>query len=215
MGNEICKADIRADELTKLEKIARVIFIVAIYGSVGGLSSVADTPNIIVGIIAILSIVVAIALVIPFIEAMYKVMWKKIAADCSLTLYDNELSGQIRSRLFRSSKNLSIPLNKVDSIFTKADSLDMRRGGKRVIIVSGRSHFNLCCVQNADEFTAACMKELGRLQKSSTAVQSAPVVQNVQQLSAADELAKFKKLLDDGVITQEDFDAKKKQLLRL
>ena len=33
--------------------------------------------------------------------------------------------------------------------------------------------------------------------------------------SSADEIAKFKKLLDDGVITQEEFDAKKKQLLGL
>lgn len=31
--------------------------------------------------------------------------------------------------------------------------------------------------------------------------------------SVADEILKFKKLLDDGVITQEEFDAKKKQLL--
>ena len=30
-----------------------------------------------------------------------------------------------------------------------------------------------------------------------------------------DEIAKFKKLLDDGTITQEEFDAKKKQLLGL
>ena len=35
------------------------------------------------------------------------------------------------------------------------------------------------------------------------------------QLSAADELVKFKGLLDSGVITQEEFDAKKKQLLGL
>lgn len=35
------------------------------------------------------------------------------------------------------------------------------------------------------------------------------------QLSAADELKKFKELLDMGVITQEEFDAKKKQLLGL
>jgi hypothetical protein len=35
----------------------------------------------------------------------------------------------------------------------------------------------------------------------------------VQQTSDADELAKFKKLLDDGVISQDEFDAKKKQLL--
>jgi hypothetical protein len=33
--------------------------------------------------------------------------------------------------------------------------------------------------------------------------------------SSADEIAKFKNLLDDGVITQEEFDAKKKQLLDL
>lgn len=37
----------------------------------------------------------------------------------------------------------------------------------------------------------------------------------VQEVSAADELKKFKELLDMGVITQEEFDAKKKQLLGL
>lgn len=34
-----------------------------------------------------------------------------------------------------------------------------------------------------------------------------------EAFSAADELKKFKELLDDGIITQEEFDAKKKQLL--
>ncbi|MBQ8767140.1 MAG: SHOCT domain-containing protein [Clostridia bacterium] len=37
----------------------------------------------------------------------------------------------------------------------------------------------------------------------------------VQASSEADEILKFKKLLDDGVITQEEFDAKKKQILNL
>lgn len=37
----------------------------------------------------------------------------------------------------------------------------------------------------------------------------------VNQVSAADELKKFKELLDTGIITQEEFDAKKKQLLGL
>jgi len=35
------------------------------------------------------------------------------------------------------------------------------------------------------------------------------------QISTADELRKFKQLLDDGIISQDDFDAKKKQLLGL
>ena len=37
----------------------------------------------------------------------------------------------------------------------------------------------------------------------------------MQQTSAADELIKFKDLLDMGILTQEEFDAKKKQLLGL
>lgn len=37
----------------------------------------------------------------------------------------------------------------------------------------------------------------------------------IQQTSAADELKKFKELLDIGIITQEEFEAKKKQLLGL
>lgn len=37
----------------------------------------------------------------------------------------------------------------------------------------------------------------------------------IQQTSAADELKKFKELLDCGIISQEEFDAKKKQLLGL
>lgn len=36
---------------------------------------------------------------------------------------------------------------------------------------------------------------------------------NVQQISSADEILKFKQLLDAGIITQEEFEAKKKQLL--
>ncbi len=39
--------------------------------------------------------------------------------------------------------------------------------------------------------------------------------QVVQNVSAADEIEKFKNLLDKGIITQEEFDAKKKQLLAL
>ena len=39
--------------------------------------------------------------------------------------------------------------------------------------------------------------------------------QGASAISSADELKKFKELLDMGVITQEEFDAKKKQLLGL
>ena len=46
-------------------------------------------------------------------------------------------------------------------------------------------------------------------------IQPQQVINNVQETSNADELKKYKDLLDSGVITQEEFDQKKKQLLGL
>ena len=40
-------------------------------------------------------------------------------------------------------------------------------------------------------------------------------VTKVAQNSGADEIVKYKELLDKGIITQEEYDAKKKQLLGL
>ena len=43
----------------------------------------------------------------------------------------------------------------------------------------------------------------------------APTINQESHQSNADELKKYKELLDSGIITQEEFDAKKKQLLGL
>lgn len=45
--------------------------------------------------------------------------------------------------------------------------------------------------------------------------QSTPQLSPEEQIDAADEIRKFKELCDDGIITQEEFEAKKKQLLGL
>ena len=46
-------------------------------------------------------------------------------------------------------------------------------------------------------------------------VQPVPPPRKAPPVGAADEIGKFKALLDSGVITQEEFDQKKKQLLGL
>ena len=43
----------------------------------------------------------------------------------------------------------------------------------------------------------------------------APTINQESHQSNADEIKKYKELLDSGIITQEEFDAKKKQLLGL
>ena len=44
---------------------------------------------------------------------------------------------------------------------------------------------------------------------------SSTSVQKEQPTTSADEIRKFKELLDEGIISQEEFDAKKKELLNL
>lgn len=58
---------------------------------------------------------------------------------------------------------------------------------------------------------------LNQINKLLTARQNKPQVAVQQKIpqSSADELKKFKELLDSGAITQEEYDAKKKQLLGL
>lgn len=53
------------------------------------------------------------------------------------------------------------------------------------------------------------------IQKKIEEVKNAPAGGVVQQASPAEELKKYKELLDMGVVTQEEFDAKKKQILGL
>lgn len=60
-----------------------------------------------------------------------------------------------------------------------------------------------------DNDKAAALKErIQELQKKSTS-------KNSMTLSASDEILKFKSLLDQGIISEEEFKAKKKQLLDL
>ena len=68
--------------------------------------------------------------------------------------------------------------------------------------------FKKCPKCNSTNITELTEDEFKKITTASTQA-SAPTVSN------ADELKKFKELLDSGIITQEEFDAKKKQLLGL
>ena len=58
-------------------------------------------------------------------------------------------------------------------------------------------------------------KNMNPTKKTEKSKKSDPVPISIQQVSSADELKKYKELLDQGIITQEEYDAKKKQLLGL
>ena len=68
--------------------------------------------------------------------------------------------------------------------------------------------FNKCPKCNSTNISELSDEEFRKI-TSTTNSSNPPAV------SSADELKKFKELLDMGIITQEEFDAKKKQLLGL
>lgn len=71
--------------------------------------------------------------------------------------------------------------------------------------------FTVKYLENIGEFTAAWKN----LNMEKTQKGSAGATNQTANYGSADELKKFKELLDSGIISQEEFDAKKKQLLGL
>ena len=82
--------------------------------------------------------------------------------------------------------------------------------GVSISTSSGRVSFSF--IKNRNEIHK-CVSDLLIERQSRNGTNT--IIQNEYSRSDADELKKFRELLDTGVITQEEFDAKKKQLLGL
>ena len=83
---------------------------------------------------------------------------------------------------------------------------------KGLMIRGNGFKYKINLLRNAEELKTVIMDSLAKLPAESVA--TTEIKQEVLP-SAADELKKYKGLLDSGIITQEEFDAKKKQLLGL
>ena len=80
-------------------------------------------------------------------------------------------------------------------------------GSHGLKILGNNINYKIKLVENRDEIRSFIMNSL-----SSGAQAARPVQPAAAPQSDADELKKYKELLDSGVITQEEFDAKKKQI---
>ena len=117
----------------------------------------------------------------------------------TLTVREDNVRGTY-GKIFK--RNIDLPLDSINSVeYVK------KSGIVNISTSSQKIHFE--CLLNAEEISNV-INELIRSRQMNRG--AAAVINN---LSTADELAKFKKLLDDKIITQEEFDAKKKQLLGL
>lgn len=101
-------------------------------------------------------------------------------------------------------KRVDLPLDSISAIGSKWPK------GVAVATSSGRIVFLM--VKNRDEIHK-CVSDL-LIERQSKPTTSTTIKQEVHK-SDADELKKYKELLDSGIITQDEFNAKKKQLLGL
>ena len=120
-------------------------------------------------------------------------------SGCSITVTNKRVYG---TGAFR--KRVDLPFDMISSVGSGAFN------SVAVATSSGKICFWFVKNKN-DVFNAItnCLVERQNKPASTTTIK-----QEIPQ-SAADELKKYKDLLDSGVITQEEFDAKKKQLLGL
>ena len=135
-----------------------------------------------------------IAAIVLVVAAAY--YWRKLSL-CEITVSDKRVWGKTDF-----GKRVDLPLNQISAVAYG------RFGGITVATASGAIHF--WYLKNRDELHAAISQLLVVQQDKS----AAPTVV-MEKESTPEELKKYKELLDSNIITQEEFDAKKKQLLGL
>ena len=118
---------------------------------------------------------------------------------CEITVTDKRVYGKAAF-----GRSVNLPFDMISSVGTTAFK------GIGVATSSGRISFYLC--QNSQEVFSVISNVLLERQGKATKQVATP---DAGFRSSADELKKYKELLDSGVITQEEFDAKKKQILGL
>lgn len=103
---------------------------------------------------------------------------------------------------------------KIAKEFLVKDIKSVELASLKGLLVRGNGiKYKINLLANADELKSTIMDSLAALPIENM-VATTEIKQEIQP-SSADELKKFKGLLDMGVITQEEFDAKKRQLLGL
>ena len=103
-------------------------------------------------------------------------------------------------------RKTEIPLDKINSVSYEKGMLT-----STLKMFTGAAPVEIRSIPNSsiEPLTAAINKEIKRSKQPKT------VILNNAATSVADEIRNFKSLLDDGIISQAEFDEKKKELLGL
>lgn len=145
-----------------------------------------------------ISLLIVMGIILVF--SLIGIITYKAMSKISLTVTDKRVYGTATF-----GKRVDLPLDSVSAIALG--------GMKGIAVTTASGAIKFALIKNREEIYSVVSKLLVDRQ-SGKKVEVTPNVAP-QSNSNADELKKYKDLLDSGVITQEEFDAKKKQLLGL
>ena len=152
--------------------------------------------------------------VLLVVYLVVKTICNSIARRSEIILHSRGISG-IRKHIFSETK-LELTMDKIDSIMITTTLRDHLFGGKTIVIRSNSGKIKFPWVHNAEEFMQATLAEIEKYKKNvaqQTPAPQAPVQAVEKDNSAMEKMRELKTMLDEGFITQEEFDAKKKDLL--
>ena len=86
---------------------------------------------------------------------------------------------------------------------------------KDIVFIASETKTKSFVYKTAQDSAHACISALAAIADQKNASDEAIDCNTSQVISAADEIIKFKQLMDNGIITLEEFELKKKQLLGL
>ena len=114
----------------------------------------------------------------------------------SLVVTDTYVTGTVAK-----GKSVNLPINQVSAI--------AQGGFGKLIIATSSGSISFWFVENREEICAFLQERMSKNNGDSVSQTT------VMPLSDADELKKYKALLDEGIITQEEFNEKKKKIMNI
>ena len=162
-----------------------------------------------VGGIIILIILFGVLFSIPFV---FTAICKKACKNTSLAISKEQVVGSYSSLLFK--KTLQMPIEKIDNLAVSSNLLDKIRTGKTLELRTASGVIKLHFVQNPQEVVDTAMKQIedirGKQERARIISQSvaAPVTASV-----SDKLQELATMKESGLITQEEFEQKRQDIL--
>lgn len=144
----------------------------------------------------------------------------------TINIYNDKvesIGGQGKTWFFKDYIGIDLAIASIYCAFSGVRFLTSTNAGNLPLngtaMLSDNNRVNFCSgmfsYKDANEFAKQAYVEIKKAFEDYKATPIETTTNAIPQASGADEIKKYKELLDMGIITQKEFDAKKKQLLGL